>query len=41
MTPGDIEMIQNIIPINKSVPHDIFDFYIKEDEFKCAHKNHV
>ena len=31
-------MVHHVIHINKSVPYEIFDIYIKEDETKYVHK---
>ena len=38
LIPGDDEMVQNITPINKSGPQDIFSLWIKEDDFKYVQK---
>ena len=38
LIPGDDDMVQHIIPINKSIPQYIFAVWIKEDDLKYAHK---
>ena len=37
LTHGDYDIVQHIIPINKSVLQEIFAIYRKEDEFKYSH----
>ena len=35
--PGDADMVQQMIPINKSGPQDSFSLWRKEDEFQYSH----
>ena len=35
---GDDEIIQHIIPLNKSGPQEIVTLWVKEDDFRHAHK---